>query len=397
MAKHNKNWKFDTTAAHGGTVPNAFGALADPIYQTSTFVFETAEQGGNRFLGEEEGPIYSRLGNPTNATPERKLALLEEGEAAIAFASGMGAITSMFWTFLSGGDHLIASERLYGCTFNFIVRTLTRFGVEVDLVDTTDPANVEKAMKPNTKIVYIESPVNPNMELADIEAIAKVAHKQEGVRLVVDNTFATPAIQKPLKLGADIVVHSATKYLNGHGDVIAGFAVGTADDVLQMRKVGLNDATGAVMAPFVGFLVNRGMKTLGVRMRQHCENAQVVAEYLEKHPKVNRVYYPGLDSFPQKELADRQMEMPGAMIAFEIEGDLESGKRFLNQVGLCKLAVSLGDCESLIEHPASMTHAAYTQEEQLKYGITDTLIRLSVGLENPEDVIADLEQAFAVI
>lgn len=397
MKENNKKLHMDTLAVHGGYEANQYGALATPIYQTSTFIFENAAQGGRRFAGMEDGYIYSRLGNPTVATVERKLALLEEGDAAVATAAGMGAISSVAWTFLSAGDHLIASETLYGCTFAFFAHGLRRMGIEVTFVDTTNPENVKQAMQPNTKMVYLETPVNPSLSLADIKAIAEIAHQQEDVRVVVDNTFCTPILQKPLTLGADIVVHSATKYLNGHGDVIAGFAIGSKEDMLQVRMVGLKDCTGAVLSPFDAFLINRGMKTLGVRMRQHCENAKKVAEFLANHPRVEHVTYPGLDNFEQKELADRQMTMPGAMISFEIKGDFQSGIRVMDCVKLCTLAVSLGDCETLIEHPASMTHSTYTQEERLAAGIKENLIRLSVGLEDPDDIIADLDFALECI
>lgn len=388
-----KNLKLDTIAVHGGYEPNKYGALATPIYQTSTFIFDNCNQGGNRFAGKEDGYIYGRLGNPTVANAEKKVALLEGAEAAVGTASGMGAIASTLWSFLSAGDHIIASEVLYGCTFALMNESLTRMGVEVSFIDTTDPKNVEKAIKDNTKIVYIETPVNPTIGLADIKAIADIAHKKEGVRVIVDNTFATPVCQKPLQLGADIVVHSATKYLNGHGDVIAGFAVGSAEDMATVRLVGVKDCTGSVMSPFQAYLIIRGMKTLGVRVRQHCANAQKVAEFLEKHDKVERVIYPGLDSFDQKELADRQMKLPGAMISFMVKGGLDDAKKVMDSVKVCTLAVSLGDCETLIEHAASMTHSTYSPEELEKAGIPVNLIRLSVGLEDPEDIIADLDQA----
>lgn len=392
-----KNAKFDTLAVHAGYTKNDVGALTTPIYQTSTFIFDNAAQGGRRFAGQEEGYIYSRLGNPTVAVAEDKLAVLEKGEACVAMASGMGAISSVLWTFLSAGDQLIAGETLYGCTFALMAHSLTRMGVEVTFVDTTDPENVRKAMTEKTKMVYLETPVNPSLTLADIKKISEIAHKQEGVRVVVDNTFATPVCQRPLELGADIVVHSATKYINGHGDVIAGFAIGTKEDMMQVRMVGVKDCTGSVMSPFNAFLLVRGMKTMGIRVHQHVENAKKVAAFLEKHPKVTRVNYPGLDSFPQKALADEQMDLPGAMLSFEIDGGVEEGAKVMDSVQLCTLAVSLGDCETLIEHPASMTHSTYTAEERADAGIKDNLIRLSVGLEDADDIIADLDQALAQI
>ncbi len=389
--------KTDTVAVHAGTTKNMFGALATPIYQTSTFMFENAAQGGARFAGKEAGYIYGRLGNPTVAVAERKLAQLEGGEAAAATASGIGAITSTLWTFLSAGDQLIAGQTLYGCTFAFMQHALTRMGVTVTFVDTTDPENVRKAMTDKTKVVYLETPVNPTLAIADIEEISKIAHQKEGVRVIVDNTFCSPICQNPLKHGADIVVHSATKYINGHGDVIAGFAVGTEADINQIKMVGIKDCTGSVLSPFDAFLIIRGLKTLGVRVRQHVANAQKVAEYLENHPKVEKVFYPGLKSFPQYETAKKQMKLPGAMISFEVKGGLKEGIAIMDNVKLCTLAVSLGDCETLIEHAASMTHSTYTPEERKAAGIAENAIRLSVGLEDADDIIADLDQALALI
>lgn len=389
--------KLDTQAVHGGSLENQYGALTTPIYQTSTFVFENAQQGGNRFAGKESGYIYGRLGNPTVTAVEEKVALLEGGEAACATASGMGAISSTLWTFLSSGDHMVAGRTLYGCTFALMEHSLERMGIEVSFVDATDPENIRKAMKENTKVVYLETPCNPNLELSDIEAVSAIAHSQEGVRVIVDNTFCTPVIQKPLSLGADLVVHSATKYLNGHGDVIAGFVVGKAADIFQIKMVGLKDCTGSVLSPFQAYLLQRGMKTLGIRVRQHAANAQKVAEFLEKHPMVERIAYPGLPSFPQYALAQKQMAYPGAMISFQVKGGLKEGVTVMDSVRLCTLAVSLGDCETLIEHPASMTHATYSPEERQQAGIAENLIRLSVGLEAAEDVIADLDQALQQI
>ncbi len=385
--------KFATKAVHAGYRKNEYGALATPIYQTSTFIFDSAEQGGRRFALEEEGYIYTRLGNPTCSQVEDKLACLENAEAAVAMSSGMGAITSVLWTQLKAGDHVVAAKTLYGCTFAFLNHGLSRFGVETTFVDTSDPENVRKAMKENTKVVYLESPANPNMLISDIEEISKIAHLNEGCIVVVDNTYCTPYIQRPLELGADVVVHSATKYLNGHGDVIAGFAAGKRDFINQVRFVGIKDMTGSVMSPFDSYLINRGMKTLEIRMERHCANAQKVAEFLETHSNVESIAYPGLKSFPQYELAKKQMLLPGAMIAFEVKGGLEAGRKLMNTLELCTLAVSLGDTETLIQHPASMTHSPYTPEERALSGISEGLVRLSVGLENVDDIIADLKQA----
>jgi methionine-gamma-lyase len=387
------NMKFSTRAVHAGYQKNEHGALATPIYQTSTFIFDSAEQGGRRFALEEGGYIYSRLGNPTNTQVEEKLANLENGEAAVSTASGIGAITSVIWAAVSAGDHIVAAKTLYGCTFAFLNHGLSRFGVEVTFVDTTDPENVRAAMKQNTKVIYLESPANPNMTISDIEAISKIAHEVEGCIVVVDNTYCTPYLQRPLDLGADVVVHSATKYLNGHGDVIAGFAVGKQEFIDQVRLVGIKDMTGASLSPFDAYLINRGMKTLDLRMERHCANAQKVAEFLESHPAVETIQYPGLKSFQQYSLAKKQMSLPGAMIAFEVKGGLEAGIQLMNTVELCTLAVSLGDTETLIQHPASMTHSPYTPEERAEAGISEGLVRISIGLEDPDDIISDLKQA----
>lgn len=385
--------KFSTRAVHAGYKKNEYGALATPIYQTSTFIFDSAEQGGRRFALEEEGYIYTRLGNPTCSQVEDKLANLENAEAAVAMSSGMGAITSVLWAKLKAGDHIVAAKTLYGCTFAFLNHGLSRFGVETTFVDTADPENVRKAMRKETKVVYLESPANPNMLISDIEEISKIAHENDDCIVVVDNTYCTPYIQRPIDLGADVIVHSATKYLNGHGDVIAGFAAGKLDFINQVRLVGIKDMTGSVLSPFDAYLINRGMKTLEIRMEKHCANAQKVAEFLESHHTVEKIAYPGLKSFPQYDLAKKQMSLPGAMIAFEVKGGLEAGRKLMNTLELCTLAVSLGDTETLIQHPASMTHSPYTPEERALSGIAEGLVRLSVGLEDADDIIDDLKQA----
>ncbi|AHM56879.1 methionine gamma-lyase MdeA [Peptoclostridium acidaminophilum DSM 3953] len=385
---------FGTKAIHGGHHKDIVsGALATPIYQTATFAFDSAEQGGRRFALEECGYIYSRLGNPTNTQLEEKLALLEGTEAAMSTASGMGAISAALWTALKAGDHMVADETLYGCTHALLSHGMTRFGVEVEFVDASDPENVRNAMKENTKVVYLETPANPTLKIVDIAAISEIAHEVEGCMVMVDNTFCTPYLQRPIEFGADVVLHSATKYLNGHGDVIAGFAAGKQEFIDQVRFFGVKDMTGAVLSPFDAYLVIRGMKTLEIRMERHCSNAMEVAKFLESHPAIDKVYYPGLESFPQKALAEKQMKLPGAMIAFELKGGVEEGRTLMNSVELCTLAVSLGDAETLIQHPASMTHSPYEPEERLKAGITDGLVRLSIGLENPGDIIADLKKS----
>ena len=386
-----------TTAIHSGTVKNLYGTLAVPIYQTSTFIFDSAEQGGKRFALEEAGYIYTRLGNPTTTVLEEKIAALEEGEAAVAMSSGMGAISSTLWTILKAGDHIVTDKTLYGCTFALMCHGLTRFGVEVSFVDTSNLEEVKNAMKENTRVVYLETPANPNLKIVDLEEISKIAHTNPNTLVVVDNTFATPYMQKPLKLGVDIVVHSVTKYLNGHGDVIAGLVVTNKTLADQIRFIGLKDMTGAVLGPQDAYYIVRGMKTFEIRMERHCKNAKVVAEFLDKHPKIEKVYYPGLETHEGYNIVKKQMKDFGGMISFELKGGYEAGKTLLNNLKLCSLAVSLGDTETLIQHPASMTHSPYTKEEREAAGITDGLVRLSVGLENVEDIIADLEQGLEKI
>ena len=392
-----KKCGLGTTAIHAGTLKNLYGTLAMPIYQTSTFIFDSAEQGGRRFALEEAGYIYTRLGNPTTTVLEDKIAALEEGEAAVATSSGMGAISSTLWTVLKAGDHIVTDKTLYGCTFALMCHGLTRFGIDVTFVDTSNLDEVKNAMKENTRVVYLETPANPNLKIVDIEALAKIAHTNPNTLVIVDNTFATPYIQKPLTLGADVVVHSVTKYINGHGDVIAGLVITNKALADQIRFVGLKDMTGAVLGPQDAYYIIRGMKTFEIRMERHCKNARKVVEFLNNHPKIEKVYYPGLETHPGYEIAKKQMKDFGAMISFELKGGFEAGKTLLNSLKLCSLAVSLGDTETLIQHPASMTHSPYTKEEREAAGITDGLVRLSVGLENVEDIIADLEQGLEKI
>ena len=391
----NENCGFGTKAIHAGNVKDTqYGALTPPIYQTSTFVFDSCEQGGRRFAGQEAGYIYTRLGNPTTSVLEAKIAALEGGEACVATASGMGAISSCLWTIAGAGKHILADGTLYGCTFALLSRGMTRYGVEVTFVDSSDPEEVRKALKENTVAVYLETPANPNLKITDIAAVAEVAHAyNKDIKVICDNTFASPYLQRPLELGADVVVHSATKYLNGHGDVIAGFVVGSAEFCGEVRMFGLKDMTGAVMDPFCSFLILRGLKTLEIRMQKHCSNAKAIAEFLNNHPMVEKVYYPGLPSHVGHDIAARQMSDFGGMMSFEVKGGRAAGAKLVNALHLVTVAVSLGDAETLIEHPASMTHSTYTEEELAASGIAAGLIRLSVGLENAEDIIADLKQA----
>ena len=385
-----KKLGFATRQIHAGKVENAAGSLCAPIYQTSTFAFSTVEQGGARFAGQEGGYIYTRLGNPSLAAVEAKLASLEGGEAAMAAASGMGAISSALWSAVVGGDEIVADETLYGCTYALLNHGMSKFGVKVTLTDLSDIENLKKNLTDKTKVVYFETPCNPTLKLLDIELIAKTAHAfNPDIRIIVDNTFCTPYLQQPLRWGADVVVHSATKYLNGHGDVIAGMVVGKEDFITQCRMFGLKDMTGAVMSPFDAFLIARGLKTLDIRMERHCANARKVAEFFVNHPAVAKVYYPGLDSFPGHEIAEKQMRLPGGMIAIELKADKATTAAALNKLQLCTIAVSLGDAETLVEHPATMTHSTYTAEELAAAGISEGLVRVSVGLEDPEDIIDD--------
>ncbi|MDK2926966.1 MAG: methionine-gamma-lyase [Bacillota bacterium] len=389
------NAGYSTKCVHAGQRPcPVTGSLATPIYQTSTFVFASAEQGAARFAGEEPGYIYTRLGNPTQAALEEKLAVLESGEAALAFGSGMGAITAVILALVKQGDHIVSCQTIYGCTHSLLEGLLARYGVESTFVDGKDPAAIQAALRPNTKVIYLESPANPTMELVDMAAVVSLA-RRAGVTTVMDNTFASPYLQRPLEWGVDVVVHSATKYIGGHGDVIAGVAVGKKDFIDAVRATMLKDV-GAVISPFNAWLLLRGLKTLAVRLEKHCRNALSVARFLEGHPAVARVNYPGLESHPQHDLAKRQLRGGfGGMLSFELKGGLEAGRRLMNRVKLCSLAVSLGDVDTLIEHPASMTHFPYPPEERLRAGITDGLVRLSVGIEDAEDIIADLKQALA--
>lgn len=389
-----KEYGFGTRAIHAGNKKDTqYGALTTPIYQTSTFVFEDCKQGGNRFAGEESGFIYSRLGNPTSSVLEEKIANLEGGEAAAVTSSGMGAITSALWTICKAGDHIIADGTLYGCTFAYLSHGISRYGVEVTFLDTSDLDALKAALRPNTKVVYLETPANPNLKITDIRAVSDLVHGfNPEIKVVCDNTFATPYLQRPLELGADVVVHSATKYLNGHGDVIAGVVVGKADYIAEVRLFGIKDMTGSVLGPFESFLILRGLKTMEIRMERHCASAQKVAEFLKDHPAVESISFPGLPEHPGYEVAKKQMLLPGAMISFEVKGGRANGAKLLDSLEMCSLAVSLGDAETLIEHPASMTHSPYSAEELKEVGISEGLVRLSVGLENVEDIIADLKQ-----
>ena len=399
-----KNVDFETLIIHAGQEPDkAYGSLATPIYQTSTFCFETVEEGAAKFANQIPGFVYSRGGNPTTRAFELKCAAMEGGEDAVAAASGMGAVGSVMTAFLHPGDHAIFDTAVYGGT-NYVATTnLPGMGVEVSRVDTGDLEAVKAAIRPNTKMIYFETPNNPMMKVTDVRAIKDIAGAD--IRVVVDGTFAPPPVQHVLQLGADIVLHSITKYINGHGDALGGVVIGRADDIRLIRANSVTKINGCPPSPFNSYLVLRGMKTLALRMKQHCASAMEIARYLEANPYVKAVYYPGLKSHPQHELASRQMEngMYGGMISFELKDDVKglssfaAGKKLLNSLKIPAIAVSLGDPDSLIEHPASMTHANVSPEDRLAAGITAGLIRLSVGLESAKDLIADFEQAFAAI
>ncbi len=399
-----KNAGFMTKSVHVGKLHgDQFGALTTPIYQTSTYRFKNTEQGMKRFSGEEVGYVYSRNKNPTVSVLEDKVASLEGGSGAVACASGMGATASLVWTFLQSGDHIIVGDCLYGCTDLLIRQTMPKFGVEVSAVDTSDPKKVKEVIQPNTKIIFFETPTNPLMKLTDISAIKEIAG--DDIIVVVDNTFAPPPIQYPFQCGADMIIHSATKYLNGHGDVIGGLVVAKREEWLQeLRRIGMSKLTGAVCSPHDAYLTIRGIQTLGLRIKKHCENALEVAKYLQTKKEVARVYYPGLSECENGDIVKRQMNGYGTgMLSFELKRNIngkngfESASTVLDNMQVAHLAVSLGDPFSLIEHPYTMTHSVVPEDVKRASGITPELIRFSAGLEDVQDLIDDFEQAFAKI
>lgn len=371
--------------------------LVPPIHMTSTFKFRNADHGAGVFEGTDEGYVYTRISNPTVDLLQEKIALLEEGEDAIATASGMAAVASVSMALAKPGENLVACSTLYGGTFAFFSKHLKDLNIETRFVyppDYSSAAQIESLIDGKTKFLYTETPANPTLDVADIELWASVAKKHK-IPLVVDNTFASPYLQSPLILGAELVIHSATKYLCGHGDIVGGMIVGTKKMTAHIMEQYVKHF-GPVMSPFNAWLVLRGVKTLGLRMEKHSRSAMKIAQWLEAHPKVDRVHYPGLVSHPGHLIAKKQMKDFGGMIAFEVKGGLEAGKTVMDNVKLCILAVSLGDCETLIQHPASMTHATYTPAERAKAGITDGLIRLSIGIEDPDDIIEDLKDALSL-
>jgi len=388
-----KKMKFGTLCVHAGEHPDpSSGAHTTPIFQTSTFVFDSAEQGAARFMGKAEGYIYARLmpNTPTHTVLIEKISALEGAETGQSFATGMAAITGVALSLLNKGDHLLSTDVVYGGTFELFENVLTRLGIEVSFVDTTDLEGVQRNLKKNTRMIFLETPANPTMKICDIAAICQMA-RQVGALSIGDNTFATPMFQKPLQLGADAVLHSCTKYIGGHADLLGGVVVGSREFIKGMMPV--VNTTGLTMAPHEAWLSIRGLKTLHVRMERHANNALEIARFLQAHRKIAWVRYPGLASHPQYEIAQKQMSGFGGMLSFGVAGGIEAGRNLMNNLELCNLAVSLGAVDTLIQHPASMTHAGVPKDVRFKTGITDDLVRLSVGIEEVEDIIADLDQA----
>lgn len=394
LQKMNTNDKgFNTKLIHAGAFEDEFGSATVPIYQTSTFRFKSAQEGADCFSGKSDGYIYTRIGNPTINALEQNIAALENGYDGIATSSGMGAISSVYMALLGAGSHIISSDAVYGPARGVLEQDFSRFNVETSFVNTSRLENIVAAIKPNTKVLYIETPANPTMEITDIVACAKIA-KEHNLILVVDNTFCSPYLQKPLDLGADVVLHSVTKFINGHADIVGGMIV-TKEAELYKKIRHSMVYMGCNMDPTQAFMVIRGVKTLGIRIDRAQESAMKVAEFLQSHPDVAWINYPGLTSHPQYELAKTQMNGPGSMMSFGLKGGYEAGKKLMDNVHLAILAVSLGGVETLIQHPASMTHAAVSKENKKAAGITDDLVRFSVGIEDVEDIISDLKQALA--
>ncbi|MEI4769262.1 methionine gamma-lyase [Psychrobacillus sp. FJAT-51614] len=391
----NEKLQKETLYIHKGYHSNLHhGSLTVPLYQTSTFAFETAEQGARRFEGEEAGGIYSRLGNPTVHVLEERMAALEYGEGALAFGSGMAAVSTILVHLTKAGDHILCTRGIYGCTFGLLNILKEKYNITHDLSLLASEEAIEAAIKPNTTCIYIETPINPTMEIVDIEMITKVA-KKHGIPVVVDNTFSSPYLQNPLQLGADFVLHSATKYINGHGDVIAGILVGKQNEEIEAIRMSIQKDYGGIISPFDAWLLIRGLKTLHVRMDRHTQNAEEILSFLKTCDLVENIYYPYDDQNPQFEIAKKQMKAGGGLISFTVKGGIKSAQKLMNELKLIKIAVSLGDAETLIQHPATMTHSVVPEKERMEMGITDGLLRLSVGLENSTDLIEDLQSAFS--
>ena len=390
-----KNLGFNTKLIHAGAFDDPMGSATVPIYQTSTFQFKNAQHGADCFSGNSDGYIYTRIGNPTINALEDNIAALENGFGGIATSSGMGAVTAIYFALLGQGAHMVSTASVYGPSRGVMEQDFSRFGVEADYVDTSNIENIKAAIKPNTKVLYIETPSNPTMQLTDLKAVVKVA-KEHGIIVVVDNTFSSPYLQKPLDLGVDIVFHSVTKFINGHADIVGGVIVAKTEKLYKKVRHSMV-YMGSNMDPHQAFMVIRGVKTLSIRIDKAQASAMKIAEYLENHPKVAWIKYPGLKSHPQHELAKEQMSGFGSMISFGVDGGLKAGQILMDNVHLAILAVSLGGVETLIQHPASMTHAAVSKEDKIKADITDDLVRFSVGIEDVEDIIADLDQALAKV
>ncbi|MFB4164409.1 methionine gamma-lyase [Alteribacillus sp. JSM 102045] len=388
--------EMDTRLIHGRPHHNShYGSLVPPIYQTSTFSFTSAEEGERRFAGEADGFVYSRLGNPTVQELEHKIADLENGEKGIAFSSGMAAVSSILTSVVKTGDHILVSEGVYGCTFGLLQMLKDRYQVDFDLVNMDKKETIEAYLRPHTIAIYVETPINPTMKLVDLQMISSIA-KKHNLFYIVDNTFSSPILQRPLEHGAHVVLHSATKYIGGHGDVIAGLAAGSSDFISLVRRSSQKDI-GGILGPFEAWLLLRGLKTLSLRMNRHSDNAESLSIRLKHHPKIEKIYYPGDPDFPQHPLAAMQMDHFGGLISFELKGDKSTAQAFMNKLSMIRIAVSLGDAETLIQHPASMTHAVVPAETREKMGISDRLLRLSVGLESEKDIWQDIEQALLKI
>jgi methionine-gamma-lyase len=386
-----KKLGFTSKLIHAGEYEDPLGSAVVPVYQTSTFKFRDADHGAHCFSGESDGYIYTRIANPTIKVLEKTLADLEHGYGGIATSSGMGAVSTVYMGFLAKGDHLVSHESLYGPARVIMETIFSRFGIEYTYVDATRLANIESALRPNTRLVYLETPANPTMGITDLDGVSRLV-RGKGIKICVDNTFCSPYLQNPLLHGADVVLHSMTKFINGHADVVAGMIIAREEqDYKKLRNIMVN--VGFNMDPHQAFLVHRGLKTLSLRIDRAQQNAMGVARFLEEHPKVDWVKYPGLKSHPQYDLAQKQMKGPGTMISFGLKGGLAAGKVLMNSVELALLAVSLGGVETLIQHPASMTHSKMTADSKIKAGITDGLVRLSVGIEELEDILSDLSQA----
>ncbi len=392
--KHN-NIKEETILVHGADIENNVGAAVTPIYQSSTFKFKNADHGAACFAGEDPGFIYTRIGNPTISALETVLAKLENAANCVVTSSGMSAVNTVYMAFLKMGDHIISTDAVYGPSRNLIEKFWKEYGIDFTYVDTSDLENITKAIRPNTKMLYLETPTNPTIAITDIKGASEIAHEHDMV-VVVDNTFCSPILQKPLDLGADVVLHSMTKFLNGHADIVAGAVMSKTAELDKLVRT-VMVITGCNMDPTQAYMVIRGVKTLAIRVKQQQESAQKVAEWLQKHPKVEWVKYPGLPTHPQYELGKQQMSGSGSLMSFELKGGLEAGKALMDNIELIILAVSLGGVESLMSHPASMTHSKTSREARYSSGISDGLVRLAIGIEDVDDIIADLEQALAKV